>query len=344
MTKCSAKLHDAPLTREAVRARVIAKMPAHRNLNDGGLIADVSEMFQSMKVRRQTFVLWTVNLLVVVVVSYAHDAFQLDFKLNGSEHDIVLTFLALLHAFRTNQAYDRWWEGRKLWGQITNSCRNAASNAAVWVRDGSRRRRIIMHMIVLPWAIKAAVRKKRITSLEMSRLISDSELYEYNKAVNIPMGIVDAIRSEMRAELQEQRQTLQASAADTLPPVHSISPNWDLILSNDIQALVDAEGACERIAFTPMPLTSLAQLRVFTLVWLFTYPFAISMEYSLSFTVPITATISYVLLALDDMVLRLSSPFGEGRHDLQLESICCSIEIVLMEILERAAGGDVKVN
>merc|ERR1712087_254283 len=124
-----------------------------------------------MTIRNQTLVLWLINVALAGIVAYFHDGLNMTFFLSGAEHNTVLTFIALLQAFRTNQAYDRWWEGRKLWGSLVNSTRNLSSNAASWMQDAERRQSVILHTIVFAWACKATLRKTRLQASEMALLL-----------------------------------------------------------------------------------------------------------------------------------------------------------------------------
>ena len=82
--------------------------------------------YRAMELRRQTFYLWLANVCAVLLVSLLHDFRGIEFYINDSEHNAILTFLALLVAFRSQQAYERWWEGRKLLGSLNNASRRSA--------------------------------------------------------------------------------------------------------------------------------------------------------------------------------------------------------------------------
>ncbi|EOD19998.1 hypothetical protein EMIHUDRAFT_208753 [Emiliania huxleyi CCMP1516] len=188
-----------------------------------------------MELRRQTFYLWLANVCAVLLVSLLHDFRGIEFYINDSEHSAILTFLALLVAFRCQQAYERWWEGRKLLGSLNNASRSLASLAAAWVTDANRRERIIMRTIVFFWFV------------------------------------IDTLRAEFADEAREQ----QATAA----PAPRLGL-WEIAVDEQLKAaaLVDALGGSERIARTPMPRGPHAMLRVFSAVWIFTFPLAISDE------------------------------------------------------------------
>jgi predicted membrane chloride channel (bestrophin family) len=112
------------------------------------------------------------------------------------------------------------------------------------------------------------------------------------------------------------------------------SENWDLIVSNDLKALVDALGGCERIAKTPMPFGYLAQLRIFILLWLISWPFALAPEYHWA-TVPLVSVCGFMMLKIEEMAVQIEHPFGTGANDLPIDTICVTIERNLLEIMRR---------
>jgi hypothetical protein len=108
-----------------------------------------------------------------------------------------------------------------------------------------------------------------------------------------------------------------------------------MVLNTDIKALIDAIGGCERIAKTPMPFGYLAQLRIFILLWLISWPFALAPEYHWM-TVPLVSVCGFMMLKIEEMAVQIEQPFGTGANDLPLDTICVTIERNLLEILRRA--------
>jgi len=225
--------------------------------------------YRAMELRRQTFYLWLANVCAVLLVSLLHDFKGIEFYINDSEHSTILTFLALLVAFRSQQAYERWWEGRKLLGSLNNASRSLASLAAAWVTDGNRRDRIIMRTIVFFWSVRASLRRERLDPSEMAGLLDARQVSLLNDSTSIPMLVIDTLRAEFADEAREQ----QATAA----PAPRLGL-WEIAVDEQLKALVDALGGSERIARTPMPRGPHAMLRVFSAVWIFTFPLAISDE------------------------------------------------------------------
>jgi putative membrane protein len=102
----------------------------------------------------------------------------------------------------------------------------------------------------------------------------------------------------------------------------------------DIKALIDAIGACERIYKTPMPFGYLAQLRIFILVWLITWPLGLAQEYGWA-TIPLVGVCAWMMLKIEEIAVQCEHPFGMDANDLPLDTICVTIERNLLEIMRR---------
>ncbi|KAJ1640752.1 Bestrophin/UPF0187 [Pavlovales sp. CCMP2436] len=236
-------------------------------------------------------------------------------------------FISLLIVFRTSQAYARWWEGRTLWISIVNSTRNLASNAACWMNDDACYTRAIICTITFAYSTKQLLRGRRLDPTEVQGLFTKDEIDRINSVELIPMLMMDEIRRMMKFELREQR----SSSGSHL----RTSDNWDMIISADIKALVDALGACERIAKTPMPFGYLAQLHIFIIIWLITWPLGLTLEYGWA-TIPLVSICTWMMLKTEEIAVQCESPFGMDANDLPLDTICVTIERNLLEILRRA--------
>ena len=70
-----------------------------------------------------------------IILGIAHNYFGLEITIPLAIPSILGTAISLILAFRTKQSYDRWWEGRKLWGSLVNNSRNLALKLAVILEE-----------------------------------------------------------------------------------------------------------------------------------------------------------------------------------------------------------------
>mmetsp|Transcript_7096 Transcript_7096/g.20581 ORF Transcript_7096/g.20581 Transcript_7096/m.20581 type:complete len:225 (+) Transcript_7096:786-1460(+) len=194
------------------------------------------------------------------------------------------------------------------------------------MHDPSRYQRVVLCTIGFAYAVKQNLRGLKLNKDEMEGLFEDEELDLMNKVEHIPMLMVDEIRRWLKAELIDQGP--RGSHVAT-------SYNWDLAIGQDIAALVNALGGCERIAKTPMPFGYLSQLRIFMIIWIVTWPFALSADYGW-YTIPCVGFVALIMMKVEEMAVNIEHPFGTGANDLPVDTICVTIERNLLEILRRA--------
>jgi putative membrane protein len=217
--------------------------------------------------------------------------------------------LGLLLVFRTNTAYDRFWEGRKIWGNIINTTRNLARNLWIMVpaktvtaRDGKIR--TLRMLVAFAVATKLHLRQRSVND-ELAGLLAP-EKFEKLKSMNHPplevaFWIGDYVQDQYR---QGEIDGFQLTA-----------------IQKDVSELVNSLGACERILKTPMPLAYSIHLKQLLLLYCLSLPF--QMVASVGWwTGPIVALISFTLFGIEAIGIEIENPFGCDPNDLPLDAIC----------------------
>ncbi|MGZ8201177.1 MAG: bestrophin family protein [Methylosarcina sp.] len=232
------------------------------------------------------------------------------FKVTPFEYTGVV--LGLVLVFRTNSGYDRWWEARKLWGSIVNSCRNILiAGLNYGPANPGWRRELVKWIIVFPYATKESLRQtKDFTELEEGILTAE-EIQQLKSAQHMALFVVDKIASLF----QEARMGNPG-----------LSDMSFLELERQRATLIDCLGGCERILKTPMPLAYGIKVRRFILIFLLLLPFSL-LDKAGFYTVFIFFLVAYPLLALDRIGLDLQYPFNLKRlSHLPLNGICNTIK------------------
>ncbi len=235
-------------------------------------------------------------------------------------HTLIGAVLGLLLVFRTNASYDRFWEGRKLWGGIVNDSRNLGRLATTLLReDTDLLRRLLRWSIVFPWSVRCRLLGLKEIGCDTDDLPnSDVKLTEQSELV--PLAV--ARRMTEQVEVARQRgliSDIQQSLFDAV-----------------ISRLIDALGACERIHNTPLPFAYMVHLRRALIIFLATMPLAIVKDFGWA-TIPATLLISYVMLGVEEIGVEIEDPFGTDENDLPLKSICENIESNLRGLLPASA-------
>jgi putative membrane protein len=217
--------------------------------------------------------------------------------------------LGLMLVFRTNTAYERFWEGRKAWGSVVNDVRNLAR--LIWVaieeRDPGDRENKIKTLYLLPAfavAMKQHLRQEPLLE-EINPLLSLDQRQRLQPLNHPPLQIAFWIGDY----LQEQFETKRLD-------VYQLT-----IMVERLNSMVDGLGACERILMTPMPLAYALHLKQLLLIYCLSLPF--QMVQGLGWlTGPIVALVSFMLFGIEEIGIEIENPFGRDPNDLPLDVIC----------------------
>ncbi len=235
-------------------------------------------------------------------------------------HTLIGAVIGLLLVFRTNASYDRFWEGRKLWGGVVNDSRNLGRLATSLLKeDADLLRRLLRWAMVFPWSVRYRLLGWKDIGCDTDDL-PKSEVKPTEQAELVPLAV--ARRMTEQVEVARQRgliSDIQQSLFDAL-----------------ISRLIDALGACERIHNTPLPFAYMVHLRRALILFLMTMPLAIVKDFGWV-TIPATLLISYVMLGVEEIGVEIEDPFGTDENDLPLKSICENIESNLRGLLPTSA-------
>lgn len=230
-------------------------------------------------------------------------------------HALIGASLGLLLVFRTNSSYDRFWEGRKLWGSIVNTTRNLSRQASTWLaKEPGVANETIRWTIAFPYATMSRLRGKKDLGPVESDLPA-SKARDAMQSGHVPLAV---LRQITELVLESRNRSLIDS--------HQLQS-----MDQSIQLLADHCGGCERIHSTPMPFAYTVHLRRALMVYCFTLPFALVEKFGLV-TIPVTLVVAYILFGIEEIGVEIEDPFGDDVNDLPLEKICQGIEQNLREL------------
>lgn len=231
-------------------------------------------------------------------------------------HGLLGFALSLLLVFRTNTAYDRWWEGRKLWGALVNNSRNLAIKLnSLLTKDDEHNRDFFRKAIPM-----YATVLKDFLQAESTRYALDEtnhpELQDLDQHKHTPNQVASAIAARI---MSLYKQGL-------------ISNEQLIIINPELTAFTDVCGACERIKNTPIPYSYSAFIKKFLFVYVMTLPIAYS--FSLGYwVIPVVGIVFYVLGSLELIAEEIEDPFGKDSNDLPMEKIAGNIKKHIAEII-----------
>ncbi len=231
-------------------------------------------------------------------------------------HGLLGFALSLLLVFRTNTAYDRWWEGRKQWGALVNTSRNLAIKLNSLLPDNDTDNRNFF---------KDAI--PLYSSVLKDHLQSEYTRYSLDEIEHPELKVVDGSR-----HAPNHVATRMSNRIISLHKEGVISGEELLFINNDFTAFTDICGACERIKNTPIPFSYSSFIKKFIFIYVMTLPlgYVFTLSY---FIVPIVAIVFYVMGSLELIAEEIEDPFGFDTNDLPMKKIAENIEKHVHEIL-----------
>ncbi|MDF3416089.1 hypothetical protein HKX54_16565 [Sulfitobacter sp. M57] len=227
--------------------------------------------------------------------------------------------LSLFLGFRNNAAYDRWWEGRKLWGGMIADIRTLGRDTVLFVPDAKARRAVLEMGAAFAHFHRGHLRKADV-SLQAEHWISASQVKTLLKTPNAA-----------DSALRQMANTLATLAKDG-----GLSDFGQLRLSQILANLSAAQAGCERIANTPLPFVYSLLVRRTTYLYCCLLPFAL-IETTQLFAPLFSAIVAYVFFGLQAVTNELEMPFRNVENGLPLDAMCRIIEISVADALGDAA-------
>ena len=238
----------------------------------------------------------------------------LDIHENSFLKDLSLIYsllgfvLSLLLVFRTKTAYDRWWEGRKLWGQLVNDSRNLAVKLnAILVNEDSYNRNFFRKSIsYFPHLLSRHLSKE---STEFALDENYNELHAAEKEQHPPLSLINMMMNRL-IHLQKENK---------------ISAEQLIFMDKQLSGFLDVCGGCERIKNTPIPFSYSSFVKKFILTYVLILP--VSQVSTVGYAmIPLTVFVFYVLMSLELIAEEIEDPFNNDENDLPTEKMAQNIE------------------
>jgi ion channel-forming bestrophin family protein len=248
--------------------------------------------------------------LMSVGVCFVNDKIPPDLGVEVAPYEVAGAALGLLLVLRTNAGYDRWWEGRKLWGSITNQSRTLVITAlAHGPDDPDWRDRVVRWTAAFGHATRSRLRRDRETP-ELVTLLGPDEAAALNQTRHAPLAVALKVAQILREGSEHFGMDRFAF----------------LVAEQARSSLIEQLGACERILKTPLPRVVSIDVRRFIFLFLATLPFALLKRIGW-LTPVVTFLVAYAILSLDQIGVELQNPFDlRNLGHLPLDEITKAIE------------------
>lgn len=235
---------------------------------------------------------------------------------------ILGTIISLLLAFRSNQAYDRWWEARIVWGSIVNDSRSLIRQMQSFINDPDYSvnvnrfiERFGNRQITWAYSLGRALRGQQPLEDKEPWLTSEERTWA-NKHANVPNALLSLHARDIRTAFQSEW----------------INPYQQVELDRTLTRLCDAMGKCERIKNTVFPTTYSLYIHFALYLFIVLLPFGLTA--SMGFVqVPLMVAISSAFLLIEKMAIYLQDPFENKPTDTPVTAIAQTIERDLRQMM-----------
>ena len=228
-------------------------------------------------------------------------------------YSLIGFVLSLLLVFRTNTAYDRWWEGRKKWGELVNNSRNLAIKISALTDDPEIRayfKRMISNYV---FAMKEHLRE----GVKLEELdLTEEEKRELSQFDHKPNYIAQKMYAKLHAMKQSGKLTEE---------------NY-IVIDVNLKTFSDIIGACERIKNTPIPYSYSMFLKKFIFIYVTTLPLAFVNTFGY-YSSLVSIFVFYVLVSMEILAEEIEDPFGKDDNDLPTDDLCQKIKANVSEVL-----------
>lgn len=267
-------------------------------------------------------------ILSIAVVWFRGTIFSFKVPLNPTPLTLFGFVLALFLGFRNSVSYDRFWEGRKLWGALLIDTRSLARQALTLPNSTSddNQTNFIQLLISLSYALKHQLRGTEPEQDLKSRL-NEKHFNTIASAKFKPVALIKLMADWVKNAKQNNQidSILQAR------------------FDENLDKLSDIVGGCERIVSTPIPYSYSVLLHRTVYLYCFLLPFGL--VDSLQWLTPlIVVFIAYTFVAFEAIADEIEQPFGTEANALALNAICLTIETSLLEMVGKELPEHVREN
>lgn len=236
---------------------------------------------------------------------------------------ILGTVISLLLGFRSNQAYDRWWEARIIWGAIVNDSRTLTRQLQTFLNASSGneevngfRERMVKRQIAWTYCLGNSLRNNNPLS-GCKHLLNGSEIDFIGRYANKPNALLELHGRDIRFAYEQGW----------------INEFQQVELDKTLSRLCDSMGKCERIKSTVFPATYSVYIHLSLLLFILLLPFGL-IEFFGIIEVPLVIAISSAFLLIEKMAIHLQDPFENKPTDTPMTTIANKIERDLRQMLK----------
>ena len=257
----------------------------------------------------------------VVVLYFKGNVYEYKVHLNPAIFTLLGLSLAIFMGFCNSASYERFWEGRKLWGALVIESRSLAREVLTLINDNdadakAKKQEFAKMIAAFSWTLNYQLRNKNANAV-IKNLLSEKNFEQLKDKKFVPVILL----KQMGAWLNERKKEGKMDSIILTA------------IDNQLNGMSQIIGGCERIANTPLPFAYSVLLHRTVYLYCFWLPFGLVDVVGWMMPV-IVLFISYTFIALDAIIQEIQEPFGEEENDLALNGICETIQFSVFELAD----------
>ena len=295
------------------------------------MIIDKRSWFRSLAAVRgtslqRTWLRLLVTVLFAVAVTALYETGRIGVTLSALPFSLVGVALGIFLGFRNNTSYDRFWEGRKLWGRMVNVSRSLT-------------RQIQMMVGPLPGEPVDAAQRSEVHRELVHRIVAYVHVFRHH--LRDEPDLSDVVGHLPQDEVQALGRESNRPAAVSARTGERLRELWDRgwihpmhlpVLEASLTEMTGIQGGCERIKATPIPASYTILIHRIVATYALALPLGI-VDTIHGWTPVVVLLIAYAFYGLDAIGDEIEEPFGFDDNDLPLATLSRMIEVNLRQRL-----------
>ncbi len=277
----------------------------------------IFDFHKTKTLKKLSFSVIAVGIYTLALELLEDLVFHIDFKAPSIVFSILGIVLGLLLVFRTNTAYDRWWEGRKLLSNLGANAKSFAIKINSYLPQSDLTNKIFFAKMIAnhAFAMKENLRGE----------VQFEELDEVTPGYNDLLKTVYHVPNQIVSTMSERIVALYKEGVISDPQLLELTKHMD--------AAIEIVASCERIRTTPVPFSYSIHLKKFIFFFTIILPFGFIHDLGYWCFI-IVMIIFYALVGLEAIGEEIEDPFGQDENDLPIDAICKSLKRGVNAILK----------
>jgi putative membrane protein len=280
------------------------------------------------KIRKELLLVTIYSVLIALMYNYFH---YTRISIPIAIPTMLGTVISLLLAFKSNQAYDRWWEARTLWGAVLNDSRTMTRQILTYidVEYGSDEKKAFCERMArrqIAWCYSLSRHLRNQDPMyQLEKWISDEELSSLKNYTNVPVGLLEMHGSDLKYAYK----------------LGWLNEFQQVEIDKTLSRLTDELGGCERIKNTVFPVTYSIYIRMSLVFFILLLPFGL-IEFFGVVEVPLVIAISSSFFLIEKMAIHLQDPFENMPTDTPMTTISMTAERDIKQMLKESYKAEEK--